>query len=709
MSDQMQAMRIAAFGLALAMLPGGGIARAGIETFDGTGLTNVWVETGSFTGQQEIVWTYAHASGAPTVFTNNPSITLQTGFSTNKGWVRSETITGGCARISAAFKQVLAATSDCVVLVNGIQIANYKSSGGAGSVEDVSFEALDFENRMPFTNEFTLMVSNRLASGGRMALDNLAWEPFRLHVRLDRTGTNAAYAGGDGEFDVAAEVFDIGQAWTGGWSVAPEFAGSMTPANELALTLHPAAGDIGKIFELTYAATDPDGTGTTCQARCWMEVLEAPNPRFVDFETAAFAYNTNSGTTTNLNGMDWKFYNVQTSDATDTRIGTTSARFRHSSSAAPAYMESLETFEGVGEVSVHAAYYQSNRVVTFEVQTKGEGEAETWSTNGTFGVEGYGDITTGVFRFEVQRSEPVYVKLITTGNSGQRANLDDLRVSAYGDVPPRLVRSGETNAPVGRETVLDFELRNAEFVARDWARSLTPVNSNAVFEVTADDQLRLRFSPAGTNEWGDYAVAVTARIDGAVAGATNLAIRVVSAPAFDLAATATNLAVPGIVDVRVSNMVLHGSGTEWTTAWIVQPPFAHVHSLSNRSQYRIGTGTTEADAGEHTVTAVATDSGTGVTTTRSVVLTVTGSGGVENEVYPILSFDLADHLVVSGKAGRVYLPFGTTNLTMGAEETHWFWQGPPVTNTDGAEVTLAISNTPHPRLFFYGVKVRAAP
>ena len=27
----------------------------------------------------------------------------------------------------------------------------------------------------------------------------------------------------------------------------------------------------------------------------------------------------------------------------------------------------------------------------------------------------------------------------------------------------------------------------------------------------------------------------------------------------------------------------------------------------------------------------------------------------------------------------------------------------------GAEVTLAISNTPHPRLFFYGVKVRAAP
>ena len=709
MSGQMQAMRIAAYGLALAMLSGGGIARAGIETFDGTGLTNAWVESGSFTGQQEIVWTYAHAGGVPTVFTNNPAIVLQTGFSTNKGWVLSETISGGCSRVSAAFKQVLSAAADCVVLVNGIPIANYTSSGGAGSVEEMSFEALDFENQMPFTNDFTLMVSNRLASGGRVALDDLAWEPFRLFVRLDRTGTNAAYAGGDGEFDVAAEVFDIGQEWTGGWSIAPEFAGSTTPANELALTLHPAAADIGKTFELTYAATDLEGTGTTRQARCWMEVAEAPNPRFVDFETAAFAYNTNSGTTTNLNGMDWKFYNVQTSDATDARIGTTSARFRHSSSAAPAWMESVEPFEGVGEISVHAAYYQSNRVVTFEVQTKGEGEAETWSTNGTFGVEGCGDIAAGVFRFEVQRAEPVYVKLITTGNSGQRANLDDLRVSAYGDVPPRLVRSGETNAPVGRETALDFELLNAEFVARNWEHSLTPGNSNAVFEVTAEDRLRLRFSPAGTNEWGDYAVAVTARISGAVAGATSLAIRVVSAPTFDLAATATNIAVTNLVDVRATNVVLHGGGTNWTTAWIVQPPFAHVHSVSNKSQYRIGTGTTEADAGEHTVAAVVTDSGTGVKTTNAVVLVVTGSGGVENEIYPILSADFAGQLVVSGKEGRVYLPFGTTNLTMGAEETNWFWQGPPVTNTDGAEVILAITNTPHPRLFFYGVKVRAAP
>jgi len=48
-------------------------------------------------------------------------------------------------------------------------------------------------------------------------------------------------------------------------------------------------------------------------------------------------------------------------------------------------------------------------------------------------------------------------------------------------------------------------------------------------------------------------------------------------------------------------------------------------------------------------------------------------------------------------------------LVIGAEEANWSWQGPPVTNTDGTNVTLEITNTPDPHLFFYGVKVRPAP
>lgn len=691
-----------AVGLALAGAWEGKAARAGLETFAAAGLGNDWVDAGSFTGQASIAWTYAHACGIPTVYTNDPAIVLQTGSSTNKGWLRSATITGGCARVSGAFKQVLSDPVDCVVLVNGIEIANYRSSGAEGSVEEEAFEAYDRASRTPFTNDFTLMVSNRLASGGRVAIDNLAWEPFRLFVRVDRTGTNLAYAGQ--EFDAAAEVFAVGEGVTGGWSIEPAFAGELSDANSPQITLVPAEDDVGQTFTVAYAATDPEGTGRVCQAGFQMEVLEAPNPRFVDFEGAAFGYDAN-GVATNLHGMDWTFFNVQTSDSTDRKIGATSARFRHSSSAAPAIMESAGYYEGVGAISVHGAYYGSNRVVRFEIQTRGEGEAD-WSTNGDFSVWGCDDIASSVFFFEVQRSEPVRVRLITTGNFGEIADLDDLRIREYGDVPPRLVWSGATNAPVGWETALDFTLLNAEGMVRTWDCALVPPNAHAAFETLPDKNLRLRISPADTNDWGDYVVAVTARFDAVVAGATSVAIRVVSPPAFDLAPVATNVAVREVVDVWVTNVVLHGTNrSDWKTEWMAEPTFSNLHSVSNKSRFRIADGTTEADVGAHVLTAVLTDSGTGVRATNAATIWVaSGGGNLTNEVYAIVSFS-PTQLVVGGKSGRVFRAFGTTNLAA----TNGFWLGPEITNASGADQALDVTHAPDPRQFFYGVKVRAAP
>ena len=690
-------------GLALAGAWEGKAARAGLETFDTAGLGSDWVGAGSFTGQASIVWTYANACGIPTVYPNDPAIVLQTGFSTNKGWLRSEAITGGCARVSAAFKQVLSDPVDCVVLVNGIEIANYRSSGAEGSVEETAFEAYDRASRTPFTNDFTLMVSNRLASGGRVAIDNLAWAPFRLFVRVDRTGTNLAYAGQ--EFDAAAEVFAVGEGVTGGWSIEPAFAGELSDANSPQITLVPAENDVGQTFTVAYAATDPEGTGHVYQAGFQMEVLEAPNPRFVDFEGAAFGYDTNLGVATNLNGMDWTFINVQTSDSTDRKIGATSARFRHSSSAAPAIMESARYFEeGVGAISVHGAYYGSNRVVRFEIQTRGEGEAD-WATNGDFSVWGCDDIANSVFSFEVQRSEPVRVRLITTGNFGEIADLDDLRISEYGDVPPRLVWSGATNAPVGWETTLDFTLLNAEGMVRTWDCALVPTNAYAAFETLPDKNLRLRFSPADTNDWGGYVVAVTARFDAVVAGATNVAIRVVSPPAFDLAPVATNVVATNRVDAWVTNVILHAAGTNWTTDWSADPAFANPPTTSDKRRFLINTGTTAADVGAHVLTAVLTDSGTGVRATNAATIWVeSGGGDLTNEVYAIVSFS-PTQLVVGGKSGRVFQAFGTTNMAA----TNGFWLGPEITNASGADQALDVTHAPDPRQFFYGVKVRAAP
>jgi hypothetical protein len=160
----------------------------------------------------------------------------------------------------------------------------------------------------------------------------------------------------------------------------------------------------------------------------------------------------------------------------------------------------------------------------------------------------------------------------------------------------------------------------------------------------------------------------------------------------------------------VTNVVLHGTNqTEWSTEWNVLPLFSNAHSVSNKSRFRIAAGTTEADAGAHLLTAILTDSGTGVNATQAVVLAVTGNGGgITNETYSILSFN-STNLVVAGRTGRVFVAYGTTNLGMGVGEANWAWQGTAITNADGADMRLELPELPDPRLFFYGVKVRAAP
>ena len=700
----MQVKRIGMVGLVLAMGLGLGSARAGTETFDNTGLSSTWVLAGSFTGQEGVVWTYANARGTPTVYTNNPSISLQSTSTNSKGWLLSGNLTGGCSRVSAAVKQTLSLAVDFDLRVNGQWIANYKSTGGVGAVEMMSFDAFDRTSRIPFTNDFTLMISNRLAGSGTVALDDLSWEPFRLFVRLPQTNTVTAYVGS--EFELEATVFDVGQEVSGQWSISPAFEGQMFNENTTRLMLIPVSSDVGKNFTLTYMATDAVGGGYTNQASCPLTVQEGP--RWVDFEEASFGYNTNSGGVVDLKGMNWVFFNVRTSDSTDRRIGAASARFRHLTGLA-ASMESQDPFSGIGTVSIHYAYYgTTNRVVTFAVQVHGEGQEWSTVSNGTFNVQGHDDITNSVFSVDVSRHDDVWIRLITTGNAGELANIDNVRIRPFGDTLPRLVWSGETNAPVGRTSVLDFSLLNAEGIVREWTSSIDPENVHAVLEETADKNLRLTVSPVDTNEWGVYMVNVSASMGGQTVGATSVAIRVVSPPSFVLAPMATNIAVPGIVDVWVTNVVLHNSGSDWTTVWLAEPMFSNGHSVSNKSRFRILAGTTPADVGVHTLTALLTDSGTGVRVTNVVVLTVTGSGGggdITNEVYEILPASTVTNLMVNGRTGRVFQVVGKTNLI----STNWSWLGAAVTNTDGAAVILelpVLSNAPS---LYYGVRVRAAP
>ena len=262
--------------------------------------------------------------GTPTIYSDNPSITLR-GSSTaaNKGWLQSSTITGGLSRISVVFKQELTAPADFNFLANDVVVGNYRSSGVSGEVAHVSFDVVPPTNQVPFTNEFILTVSNRLATGGSGALDDLTWEPFRLFVRLNRTGTVNVFA--EQEFDVVAELFSVGQEIISGWEVPEAFAGTTSDTNDLHLTLTPAPADIGQTFEFKYLAMEE---GWRRKTGVQIIVEEAPSHRWIDFETVSFNYNER-GVVTNLS-MDWKFGMYAPATAR-TQNWHTFARFRHSS------------------------------------------------------------------------------------------------------------------------------------------------------------------------------------------------------------------------------------------------------------------------------------------------------------------------------------------------------------------------------------------
>lgn len=682
-------------------------ARAGVETFDNTGLAGTWMASGSFTGQEGVVWTYANARGTPTIYANNPSITLRGGSAATKGWLLSGTITGGVQQLAVTCKQVLTAKADFDIRVNDYLVANYTSLGVSGSVETVTFPIYDPVNRLPFTNEFSLMISNRLSSGGALAIDDLEWKPFELFVRLDRVGTNLLYVGG--EYDTHAEVFSLDQPLAGEWVIEPEFAGTVLGTETNLLTLIPAVADAGKTFTVTYRVTGTEDPALTAEGTCYLRVEEAPSSRLINFEGASFSYNTNAGVTVTLTNMPWLFFNVRTSDITDKRIGATSARFRHSADNLPARMESLNTFDGVGAVILHAAYYGSNRVVKLDVQSRGADE-EKWTTHGSFNVQDCADITNSVFVVEVQRLGPTYIRLMTTGNFNEIANVDDIFISEYDNLPPRVSWSGSTNVPVGWASVVDFTLHNAAGIVRDWEWTLEPPNPNAEFSVTPDDQLQLVFAPTSTNEWGNYTASATARSGGVPLGTTSVVLRVVSPPSFTLAPVAANIVVPNVVDIWVTNVVLHAAGTNWTTAWLIEPPFVNTSSVSNKSRFRIAAGTDMADVGTHMVNALLTDKGTGVTVTNSVLLTVTAGGGgdITNETYFITAFDPQGHVTVSGKVGRVFQVFAASNLPAGPAQTNWVWQGSPITNTADGDVMLPLP-APEGNMRFYGVIIRPAP
>lgn len=691
-----------------------GVAGAGtiVETFDGTGLSataSAWSAAGGFTNAETgLEWQWTSARGRPQIEEGNPALALRGGTAAAQRGTLAlvQPLAEGIGRV--AFTAMLDSTATNAalrldLLADGAVFATCSAPEAANGVP-VRMEAVP--TAAPLAAVGAFCISNR---GTTCVIDDLEIEPFRLYVSVEGPADGDLPLGR--ETDIEATVVHAAESVGFAWSIEPEFAGFANDWGDPRLTLVPAEEDLGKTFTLTARAWETEDPETAAEASCSFTVSDSMNPRFLDFEgLATVNYDTNAGAVVTMRGVNWRWFNVCTSDRRDAKIGNGSARFRHSAAEVPAVLESLDPYDGVGAVTVHCACFQSNRTVNFELQVCGDGEE--WSAVGGFSSRDCLDITNSVFVLPVERVDPVWVRLVTTGNVGEIANLDDIAILPYGESPPVLAAEIPPVVTVGAQAEVLFELLHADGMVREWEWSLEPPSEAAAFEETPGGDLVFAFAPETEADWGTYALAVEARLpaDGTVCR-TQAVVRVVSAPRFELAGTAS-VEVPGAVDVRVTNVVLHGDNTNaWSTAWEADPAFANEATTANKSRFFIRTGTTEADVGTHVLTAVLTDLGTGAAATNAFPILVlsTNVPPAPGETYVIESYTLTNLVLRAENEGpRRFTPFAVASPAAGAEEEAWIWHAPPVESAGPARLEFDLTGCTNPAAVF-GVRISGAP
>lgn len=499
------------------------------------------------------------------------------------------------------------------------------------------------ESRMFFRIEGT-------AGGGKSALaarapaatpqpraDGAALEVTVAPDRLDATGE------GEREYAVLATVLNsTGLDIVGaGWTVAPAghehgFAGNIAE-DGTTLTVAPAPADGGREFDLTYTAVAGEGAeAVSNSAVCRLAVR---NPRFVDFEAlGSFNYPTNYlrdeetgavdyiGITTNLNGMDWKFFNARNS--TTNAIGAVSARLRHSSLSLPGILESRELFAGIGTVSVNYKLLSASGFVTFALEVR-EGDSADWTAVGPeCRAAAGGSISNQILRVDVNRPGPLRVRLRTTGGSGNVLNVDNLEIRLYGDLVPVLTVAGSRAAAVGREYALEFALANGAGAPREWSGYGVAADGTGEIPVFAevDGNLRLAFTPAPGDAGRTFTATGTVSVyGGQYVYSTNWTFAVAAAPEFELFNASTNgslvLYTNQILDVWTTNVIVGGvactNNAQYNAQWTNYPAFV-TNTVSQYNRFRIGGGLLPADVGNHELSMTITDKTNGLATTKTL-------------------------------------------------------------------------------------------
>ena len=670
------------------------------EGFGDTGLPGTgktWSLAGGFTNAETgMEWAWTSARGTPRIREEDPVLALR-GASTGaqRGTLMSVSpLTNGIGRVR--FTAMLDSTStNAAIQLDLLADGNVFATCGAPGAENG--EAVELEavpTAAPLVSVDAFCISNK---GATCVIDDLEIEPFRLFVAVEGP------EGGDlplsRETDIEAKLWHAAAEVEFEWTIEPPFAGWANDWGDPHLTLLPAAEDLGKTFTLTAHLSEAGDSNAYAEASCELTVSDSMNPRFLDFEDArGINYNTNDGAVVEMRGMNWRWFNVCSSDARDAKIGAASARFRHTSLAAPAILESLDPFDGVGAVTLHCAGFQSNRTVNFELQVMGDGE--DWTTVGEFSSRDCLDITNSVFVLQVQRRDAVCVRLVTTGLAGEIADIDNISILPYGESPPLLAADIPPIAVLGRPTEVVFTLLHAEGMVREWTTSLEPPSEAAEFEELPGGDCLFTFLPETEADFGEYSLSVAAEFPDGTTCRTQATVRVVEAPSFELAGT-ESIVVPGVVDVAVANVALHGANTnDWRVEWSAEPGFANTPTVAHKSRYRIGGGTTEADVGTHVLTAVLTDLGTTAKTTNTLAIVVSSTNEpapptpieetywIESYAPPMLC------LRATNTVPRVFTVFAVESPLDGNEEPAWVWSSAPATSAAPALVEFDLSEFP---------------
>ena len=685
--------------------------------FDDTGLPGTgtaWSSSGGFTNAATgMEWAWTSARGTPRIREENPVLALR-GASTGsqRGTLTSiSPLTNGIGRVR--FTAMLDSTAAGVairldLLADGVPFATC-SAEGATNREPVELVAVP--TAAPLVSVGAFCISNR---GATCVIDDLEIEPFRLFVAVE--GPENGDLPLSRETDVEAKLWHAADDVEFEWTIEPPFAGWANDWRDPHLTLLPAEEDKNQTFTLTAHLWEAGDEDTHAEASCELTVSDSMNPRFLDFEDArGINYNTNEGAIVTMRGMNWRWFNVCSSDARDAKIGAVSARFRHTSLAVPAILESLDPFDGVGAVTLHCAGFQSNRTVNFELQVMGDGEE--WTKVGEFSSRDCLDITNSVFVLQVDRMDAVCVRLVTTGLAGEIADIDNISILPHGESPPVLAAEIPPIAVVGRPLEVEFTLLHAEGMVREWTTSLEPPSEAAAFEELPGGDCLFTFRPETEADFGEYELSVAAEFPDGTTCRTQATVRVVAAPSFELAGE-ESLVVPDVVDVTVTNVVLHGTNTTaWSVDWLAEPGFANEPTVAHKSRYRIGGGTTEADVGTHVLTAVLTDLGTTAKTTNTLAIAVSSTNEPVpptpiEEAYWIESYSPAPPLLclrATNTVPRVFTVFAVESPLDGPGEAAWIWSSAPATSSAPALVEFDLSEFPaegHSTAMF-GVRISA--